>query len=52
MAGNNADAAAWQAARFMPVLDEDLKAIVVKRFDIASLTRDGCLQAEIRRRGW
>ena len=52
MAGDNADVAAWQAARFMPALDEELRAIVVRRFDVTSFTRVGCLQAESRRRGW
>jgi hypothetical protein len=42
----------WSLARLMPSIDEELKAITVDTFDAFTFQRLGCVQAELRRRGW
>ena len=52
--GQAADAPArcWRKARYMPALDYELRAIVLRPFAVDRYRRLGELQAEIRRLGW
>ena len=40
---------AWQHAKYMAVIDHDLKAIVTRQFDLPSFRRLGQLRAELRK---
>ena len=42
----------WRLAMLMPVLNEETKNIEVDTFEVHSFQRLGCLQVELRRRGW
>ena len=42
----------WKGAAYMPFLDMETKAVVVKPFQEASLRRIGQIRAELRRRQW
>ena len=42
----------WSLAALMPVLNNNLKCIVVDTFDAHQIERLGVLRAEIRRRNW
>ena len=52
MMRNSASPQQWQHARWMPGLDHNLRAIVVKPFLLAEFRRIGELTAETRRLGW
>ena len=52
MEPNTNGAETWRTAKFMPAIDERLKAIISVPFDLDKFTRLGVLQAEMRRRGW